>query len=242
MMAGPCTVESEEQINAIAPIMKECGVRVLRGGAFKPRTSPYSFQGHGEHGLKLLRDAADKNGLLVISEVMNQTQIPMFLEYVDILQVGARNMQNFDLLKELAKVRKPVLLKRGPSGTIEEWLLSAEYIMMGGNHDVMLCERGIRTFENYTRNTLDISAIPVIKKLSHLPILADPSHATGRRDKVPPMARAAVAAGADGLLIEVHHSPETALCDGPQSLYPAQFRELMSQLRMIAPAVQRGMI
>jgi 3-deoxy-7-phosphoheptulonate synthase len=190
--------------------------------------------------LKILREAADKNGLLVISEVMNQTQIPMFLEYVDILQVGARNMQNFDLLKELAKVRKPVLLKRGPSGTIEEWLLSAEYIMMGGNHDVMLCERGIRTFENYTRNTLDISAIPVIKKLSHLPILADPSHATGRRDKVPPMARAAVAAGADGLLIEVHHSPETALCDGPQSLYPAQFRELMAQLRIIAPAVQRG--
>jgi 3-deoxy-7-phosphoheptulonate synthase len=242
MMAGPCTVESEEQMNAIAPIMKECGVKILRGGAFKPRTSPYSFQGHGEYGLKILRDAADKNGLLVISEVMNQTQIPMFLEYVDILQVGARNMQNFDLLKELAKVRKPVLLKRGPSGTIEEWLLSAEYIMMGGNHDVMLCERGIRTFENYTRNTLDISAIPVIKKLSHLPILADPSHATGRRDKVPPMARAAVAAGADGLLIEVHHSPETALCDGPQSLYPAQFRELMSQLKMIAPAVQRGLI
>ena len=241
MMAGPCTVESEEQIQAIASIMKQCGVRVLRGGAFKPRTSPYSFQGHGEYGLKILRDAANKHGLLVISEVMNQTQIPMFLEYVDILQVGARNMQNFDLQKELAKVRKPVLLKRGPSGTIEEWLLSAEYIMMGGNHDVMLCERGIRTFENYTRNTLDISAIPVIKKLSHLPILADPSHATGRRDKVPPMARAAVAAGADGLLIEVHHSPETALCDGPQSLYPAQFHELMSQLRMIAPAVQRGM-
>ena len=241
MMAGPCTVESEEQINAIAPIIKDSGVRILRGGAFKPRTSPYSFQGHGEYGLKILREAADRNGLLVISEVMNQTQIPMFLEYVDILQVGARNMQNFDLLKELAKVRKPVLLKRGPSGTIEEWLLSAEYIMMGGNHDVMLCERGIRTFENYTRNTLDISAIPVIKKLSHLPILADPSHATGRRDKVPPMARAAVAAGADGLLIEVHHSPETALCDGPQSLYPAQFRELMSQLRMIAPAVQRGL-
>jgi 3-deoxy-7-phosphoheptulonate synthase len=242
MMAGPCTVESEEQMNAIAPIMKDAGVRVLRGGAFKPRTSPYSFQGHGEDGLRILRDAADKNGLLVISEVMNQTQIPMFLEYVDILQVGARNMQNFDLLKELAKVRKPVLLKRGPSGTIEEWLLSAEYIMMGGNHDVMLCERGIRTFENYTRNTLDISAIPVIKKLSHLPILADPSHATGRRDKVPPMARAAVAAGADGLLIEVHPSPETALCDGPQSLYPEQFRQLMSQLTTIASAVQRRML
>ena len=242
MMAGPCTVESAEQIDTIAGIMRECSIRILRGGAFKPRTSPYSFQGMGEEGLKVLRAAADKNDLIVISEIMNQTQIPMFLDYVDILQVGARNMQNFDLLKELAKVRKPVLLKRGPSATIEEWLLSAEYIMAGGNHDVMLCERGIRTFENYTRNTLDISAIPVIKKLSHLPILVDPSHGTGRRDKVSPMARAAVAAGADGLLIEVHHAPETALCDGPQSLYPAQFRELMSQLNIIAPAVQRAMM
>jgi len=242
MMAGPCTVEGAEQVGTIAAIMRECGIRVLRGGAFKPRTSPYSFQGMGEEGLKILRSAADKNGLIVISEIMNQTQIPMFLDYVDILQVGARNMQNFDLLKELAKVRRPVLLKRGPSATIEEWLLSAEYLMAGGNHDVMLCERGIRTFENYTRNTLDISAIPVIKKLSHLPILVDPSHGTGRRDKVAPMARAAVAAGADGLLIEVHHSPETALCDGAQSLYPAQFRELMSQLNIIAPAVQRAMM
>jgi len=196
----------------------------------------------GEEGLRVLRDAADKYGLIVVSEIMNQTQIPMFLEHVDILQVGARNMQNFDLLKELAKVRRPVLLKRGPSATIEEWLLSAEYIMTGGNRDVILCERGIRTFENYTRNTLDISAIPVIKKLSHLPIVADPSHGTGRRDKVAPMARAAVAAGADGLLIEVHHSPESALCDGAQSLYPAQFRELMSQLHIIAPAVQRAMV
>jgi 3-deoxy-7-phosphoheptulonate synthase len=242
MMAGPCTVESNEQVSTIAAIMRECGIRVLRGGAFKPRTSPYSFQGMGEEGLKVLRNAADKNGLIVISEIMNQTQIPMFLDYVDILQVGARNMQNFDLLKELGKVRRPVLLKRGPSATIEEWLLSAEYLMSGGNHDVMLCERGIRTFENYTRNTLDISAIPVIKKLSHLPILVDPSHGTGRRDKVAPMARAAVAAGADGLLIEVHHAPETALCDGAQSLYPAQFRELMSQLNIIAPAVQRAMM
>jgi 3-deoxy-7-phosphoheptulonate synthase len=242
LMAGPCTVESPEQISAIAEVMKECGVRVLRGGAFKPRTSPYSFQGMGEEGLKALRQAADRHGLLVVSEIMNQTQIPMFLELVDILQVGARNMQNFDLLKELGKVRKPVLLKRGPSATIEEWLLSAEYIMTGGNHDVILCERGIRTFESYTRNTLDISAIPVIKKLSHLPILADPSHGTGRRDKVSPMARAAVAAGADGVLIEVHHAPETALCDGAQSLYPAQFRELISQLKMIAPAVQRSMM
>jgi len=241
MMAGPCTVESAEQVSAIADIMSDCGIRILRGGAFKPRTSPYSFQGMGEEGLKVLRAAADKHRLLVVSEIMNQTQIPMFLDYVDILQVGARNMQNFDLLKELAKVRRPVLLKRGPSATIEEWLLSAEYIMTGGNHDVILCERGIRTFENYTRNTLDISAIPVIKKLSHLPILVDPSHGTGRRDKVAPMARAAVAAGADGLLIEVHHAPETALCDGAQSLYPNQFRELMSQLNIIAPAVQRAM-
>jgi 3-deoxy-7-phosphoheptulonate synthase len=242
MMAGPCTVESQEQITAIAGIMRECNIRVLRGGAFKPRTSPYSFQGMGEEGLKVLRQAADRYNLLVVSEIMNQTQIPMFLDHVDILQVGARNMQNFDLLKELSKVRRPVLLKRGPSATIEEWLLSAEYIMMGGNHEVILCERGIRTFENYTRNTLDISAIPVIKKLSHLPILADPSHGTGRRDKVPPMARAAVAAGADGLLIEVHHAPESALCDGAQSLYPAQFRELMAQLQMIASAVQRAMV
>jgi 3-deoxy-7-phosphoheptulonate synthase len=242
MMAGPCTVESAEQIMTIAGIMKENEIKVLRGGAFKPRTSPYSFQGMGEEGLRVLRDAGDKYGLIVVSEIMNQTQIPMFLEHVDILQVGARNMQNFDLLKELAKVRRPVLLKRGPSATIEEWLLSAEYIMTGGNRDVILCERGIRTFENYTRNTLDISAIPVIKKLSHLPIVADPSHGTGRRDKVAPMARAAVAAGADGLLIEVHHSPESALCDGAQSLYPAQFRELMSQLHIIAPAVQRSMV
>jgi 3-deoxy-7-phosphoheptulonate synthase len=242
MMAGPCTVESAAQIATIAGIMSDCGIRILRGGAFKPRTSPYSFQGMGEEGLKVLRQAADKYDLLVVSEIMNQTQIPLFLDLVDILQVGARNMQNFDLLKELAKVRRPVLLKRGPSATIEEWLLSAEYIMTGGNHDVMLCERGIRTFENYTRNTLDISAIPVIEKLSHLPILVDPSHGTGRRDKVAPMARAAVAAGADGLLIEVHHAPETALCDGAQSLYPSQFRELISQLNIIAPAVQRAMM
>jgi 3-deoxy-7-phosphoheptulonate synthase len=239
MMAGPCTVESREQIEAIASIIGESGVRILRGGAFKPRTSPYSFQGMGEEGLRVMRDAADRNGLLVVSEIMNQTQIPMFLEYVDLLQVGARNMQNFDLLKELGKIRKPVLLKRGPAATIEEWLLSAEYLLMGGNHEVILCERGIRTFENYTRNTLDISAIPIIKKLSHLPIVADPSHGTGRRDKVQPMARAAVAAGADGLLIEVHHDPDTALCDGAQSLYPAQFRDLMSQLQLIAAAVSR---
>ncbi len=239
VMAGPCSVETPEQIDTIAAKVSECGARVLRGGAFKPRTSPYSFQGLGPKGLELMRCAADKHGLLVVSEVMDHTQIPMTLEYVDMIQVGARNMQNYNLLKELGKVSKPVLLKRGISATIEELLLSAEYIMAGGNYNVVLCERGIRTFESYTRNTLDVSAIPVIQKLSHLPIIADPSHGTGRRDKVTPMARAAVAAGADGLLIEVHHDPDKALSDGAQSLYPEQFAKLMKELRMIAPAVGR---
>ncbi len=239
VMAGPCSVESSEQIETIASHVAKQGVRVLRGGAFKPRTSPYSFQGLGPQGLELLRRAADRNNLLVVSEVMDQTQIPMVLEYVDLLQVGARNMQNYNLLRELGKVSRPVLLKRGISATIEELLLSAEYIMSGGNYNVVLCERGIRTFESYTRNTLDVSAIPVIKKISHLPIIADPSHGTGRRDKVPPMGRAAVAAGADGLLIEVHHDPDRALSDGAQSLYPEQFEQLMKELRMIAPAVGR---
>jgi len=239
VMAGPCSVESAEQIEIIAARLSKLGVRVLRGGAFKPRTSPYSFQGLGQPGLELMRRAADKYKMLVISEVMDQTQIPMVLEYVDVVQVGARNMQNYNLLKELGKISKPVLLKRGISATIEELLLSAEYIMAGGNYNVVLCERGIRTFESYTRNTLDVSAIPVIHKLSHLPIVADPSHGTGRRDKVPPMARAAVAAGADGLLLEVHHDPEHALSDGAQSLYPDQFEKLMAELRMIVPAVER---
>lgn len=239
VMAGPCSIESADQIDTIAARVATLGAKVLRGGAFKPRTSPYSFQGLGQKGLEMMRRAADKYGLLVVSEVMDQTQISMMLEYVDVLQVGARNMQNYYLLKELGKITKPILLKRGIAATIEELLLSAEYIMSGGNYDVMLCERGIRTFESYTRNTLDVSAIPVVKKLSHLPILADPSHGTGRRDKVPPMARAAVAAGADGLLIEVHHEPEKALSDGAQSLYPDQFEELMKELRMIAPAVGR---
>ena len=239
MMAGPCSVENAEQIETIAALVAKEGVRVLRGGAFKPRTSPYSFQGLGIKGLQLLRAAADKYDLLVVSEVMDHTQIPLMMECVDVLQVGARNMQNYNLLKEVGKVTKPVLLKRGISATLEELLLSAEYIMAGGNYDVILCERGIRTFESYTRNTLDISAIPVIKKLSHLPIIVDPSHGTGRRDKVPPMARAAVAAGADGLLIEVHDDPEKALSDGAQSLYPSQFEQLMKELRMIAPAVGR---
>jgi len=239
MMAGPCSVESEAQIEMIADHVAKLGVRVLRGGAFKPRSSPYSFQGLGREGLELMRRAADKHDMLVVSEVMDQTQIPLMLDYVDILQVGARNMQNYNLLKELGKIGKPILLKRGISATIEELLLSAEYIMAGGNYDVVLCERGIRTFESATRNTLDISAIPVIKKLSHLPIIVDPSHGTGRRDKVAPMARAAVAAGADGLLIEVHHDPERALSDGAQALYPDQLAQLIKELQIIAPAVGR---
>jgi 3-deoxy-7-phosphoheptulonate synthase len=239
VMAGPCSVESREQIDCVAEQVARAGARVIRGGAFKPRSSPYSFQGLGAEGLQMMRAAADRNGLLVVSEVMDQTQIPLVAEYSDILQVGARNMQNFNLLRELGKLRKPILLKRGIAATIEELLLSAEYIMAGGNYDVILCERGIRTFETYTRNTMDISAIPVVKKLSHLPMVADPSHGTGRRDKVAPMARAAVAAGADGLLIEVHPDPDRALSDGAQSLRPEQFEELMAQLRMIAPAVGR---
>jgi len=239
MMAGPCSVESAEQMESIAAWVAKQGVRVLRGGAFKPRTSPYSFQGLGKKGLELMRAAADAHDLLVVSEVMDHTQIPLMMDFVDLLQVGARNMQNYNLLREVGKVAKPVLLKRGISATLEELLLSAEYIMMGGNYNVILCERGIRTFESYTRNTLDISAIPVIKKLSHLPIIVDPSHGTGRRDKVSSMARAALAAGADGLLIEVHNDPESALSDGAQSLYPTQFEQLMKELRMIAPAVGR---
>jgi 3-deoxy-7-phosphoheptulonate synthase len=239
MMAGPCSVEGQEQMETVAEIVQRCGATILRGGAFKPRSSPYSFQGMGEEGLRLMREAADRHGLFVVSEVMDQTQIPLLLAHADILQVGARNMQNFNLLRELGKVRRPVLLKRGIAATIEEWLLSAEYILAGGNHAVILCERGIRTFENYTRNTLDISAIPVIKKLSHLPIVADPSHGTGRRDKVPPMARAAIAAGADGLLIEVHPNPEKAVSDGAQTLFPDQFEKLMKELSQIAPILGR---
>jgi 3-deoxy-7-phosphoheptulonate synthase len=239
VMAGPCSVESREQIFSTAEAIAKAGARVLRGGAFKPRSSPYSFQGHGEDALKMLREAGDKFKLMVISEVMEISQIPLMLPYVDILQVGARNMQNFNLLRELGRVRKPVLLKRGIAATLEELLLSAEYIMAGGNYDVILCERGIRTFETYTRNTMDISAIPVIHKLSHLPMTADPSHGTGRRDKVPPMALASVAAGADALLIEVHCDPDKAMSDGAQSLFPAQFSKLMDELRIIAPAVGR---
>ena len=240
MMAGPCSVENRDQIEQIAEVVARCGAKVIRGGAFKPRSSPYSFQGLGEEGLRMMREAADRNHLLVVSEVMDQTQIPLLCQYSDILQVGARNMQNFNLLRELGQIRKPVLLKRGISATIEELLLSAEYILSGGNYDVILCERGIRTFENATRNTMDIFAIPVVKSLSHLPIIADPSHGTGRRDKVLPMARAAVAAGADGLIVEVHQDPDHALSDGAQSLRPQQFAELMEQLGSIAKAVGRS--
>ena len=241
VMAGPCTVESPEQVRAIATAVRRAGAQILRGGAFKPRTSPRSFQGLGEEGLRYLREAADEQGMLVVSEVMDRGDIELCLRYVDILQVGARNMQNFTFLKELGKVRKPVLLKRGMAATIKELLMAAEYILMGGNREVILCERGIRTFETYTRNTLDIAAIPVIERLSHLPVVVDPSHATGLRDKVAPVSRAAIAAGADGLLVEVHHEPENALCDGAQSLYPWQFEKLMAELRMIAPAIGRGM-
>jgi 3-deoxy-7-phosphoheptulonate synthase len=239
VMAGPCGVESRDQIERAAEEVARAGCRILRGGAFKPRSSPYSFQGLGEEGLRLAREAADRNGLFVISEVMDHTQIPTVAAYADILQVGARNMQNFNLLRELGQARKPVLLKRGISATIEELLLSAEYILSGENYDVMLCERGIRTYESATRNTMDISAIPVVKKLSHLPMIADPSHGTGRRDHVPALARAAVAAGADGLLIEMHPNPDQAKSDGAQSLWPDQLRELMEQLRAIAGVVGR---
>jgi 3-deoxy-7-phosphoheptulonate synthase len=239
VMAGPCSVESREQIERSADIVATAGASVIRGGAFKPRSSPYSFQGLGEDGLRLLREAADRRGLLVVSEVMDSAQIGLVSQYSDILQVGARNMQNFNLLRDLGKQRKPVLLKRGIAATVEELLLSAEYILSGGNYDVILCERGIRTFETYTRNTMDISSIPVVHKLSHLPIVADPSHGTGRRDKVAPMSRAALAAGADGLLVEVHPDPDRALSDGAQSLPPDAFEELMGQLRLIAAAVGR---
>ena len=240
VMAGPCSAESEEQVDSTAAAVKRAGAKLLRGGAFKPRSSPYSFQGLGEEGLRMLRAAADRHDLKLITEVMEVAQIGIIEEYADVLQVGARNMQNFSLLRELGHASKPVLLKRGIAATIEEWLLSAEYVLAGGNKNVMLCERGIRTFESYTRNTLDISAIPVVQQLSHLPVIADPSHGTGRRDKVAPMARAAVAAGADGLIIEVHCDPDHARSDGAQSLFPSQFEHLMAELRIIAPAIGRS--
>ncbi len=239
VMGGPCSVESRDQFFRCAEYVAKAGAKVIRGGAFKPRSSPYSFQGMGEEGLKIMREASDQFGLKLISEVMDSQQIDLMMPYVDIFQVGARNMQNFNLLKALGAVRKPVLLKRGIAATIEELLLSAEYILSGGNYEVMLCERGIRTFETYTRNTMDISAIPVVKKLSHLPMVADPSHGTGRRDKVLPMARASVAAGADALIVEMHNDPNKALSDGAQSLFPDQFHEMVDQCRIIASAIGR---
>jgi 3-deoxy-7-phosphoheptulonate synthase len=239
MIAGPCSIESEEQVFRLAETVAKSGAKILRGGAFKPRTSPYSFQGLGEEGLKYIRAAADEFGLLVITEVMQIDQIELIDKYADIFQIGARNMQNFSLLKEIGNTKKPVMLKRGLAATIEEWLMSAEYILSSGNPNVFLCERGIRTFEKYTRNTFDLSAIPVVHKKSHLPVIADPSHATGFRDQVPPMARAAVAAGADGLMIEIHYDPEHALSDGPQALLPDEFLQLITELQMIAKAVGR---
>jgi 3-deoxy-7-phosphoheptulonate synthase len=239
VMAGPCVVENEQQIFETAYQVKTLGAKILRGGAFKPRTSPYSFQGLGEEGLKLLAQAGKETGLAVVTEVMSVNQIDLIAKYTDIFQVGARNMQNFVLLKELGKIKKPILLKRGLSATIEELLLSAEYILSQGNYEVILCERGIRTFENYTRNTLDLSAIPAIKRLSHLPVIVDPSHATGRWRLVSPMAKAAIAAGADGLLIEVHPDPKSSLSDGAQSLKLNTFAQLMKELRPIIQAVGR---
>ena len=239
IMAGPCSVESEEQILEVARGVKELGATFLRGGAFKPRTSPYEFQGMGEAGLKLLALAREKTGLRVVTEVMDTDDLPLVADYADVLQLGARNMQNFSLLRRLGKIGKPVLLKRGPSATIKEWLMAAEYIVSNGNYQVALCERGIRTFETMTRNTLDLNAVPVLKSLTHLPVIVDPSHGIGVRRHVPAMARAAVAAGADGLIIEVHPHPDQALSDGHQSLSLPEFADLMRAVRVIAGAVGR---
>ena len=239
VIAGPCSVESQEQVTGIAEDVKAAGATLMRGGAFKPRTSPYSFQGLKEQGLEYLKAAKAKTGLPIVTEIMSPYLIDKFVEDVDLIQVGARNMQNFELLKELGKTRKPILLKRGLAATIEEWLMAAEYIMSEGNENVILCERGIRTFETYTRNTLDLSAIPAVKKLSHLPVIVDPSHAAGMWWMVEPLAKAAVAVGADGLIIEVHNDPEAALCDGAQSLKPKKFAGLMQELKGIAQIIGR---
>lgn len=239
LMAGPCSIESEDQIFRLAKVVAESGSKILRGGAFKPRTSPYSFQGMGEEGLRLMRNAADEYGLLMITEVMQIDQIPLIEKYTDIFQVGARNMQNFSLLRELGNAEKAVMIKRGLAAKIEDWLMAAEYVLASGNANVMLCERGIRTFETYTRNTFDLSAIPVVHQRSHLPVVADPSHATGLRDQVAPMARAAVAAGADALMIEIHDKPEEALSDGPQALLPKEYMELVQEMQVIAKAIKR---
>lgn len=237
VIAGPCSVESEEQLLGIAESVRTSGAQILRGGAFKPRTSPYAFQGLGVEGMELLVEAHKKSGMPFVTEIMSPKYIELFDREADMIQVGARNMQNFDLLRELGQTKKPILLKRGLSNTIEEWLMSAEYIIAAGNENVILCERGIRTFETYTRNTLDLSAVPIVKKLSHLPIVVDPSHATGAYDLVEPLALAAVAAGADGIMIEVHNDPKHALCDGPQSLTPQAFDRLMRKIKTISGAV-----
>lgn len=239
LMAGPCAIESREQLDAIAQELKAAEVPVLRGSAYKPRSSPYSFQGMGEAGLKLHLEAQKEHGLVTITEIMNLQDVDLITQHVDILQIGARNMQNYDLLKAVGQCGKPVILKRGLAATIEEWLLSAEYILAHGNPDVILCERGIRTFETTTRNTLDISSIPVVKQLTHLPVIVDPSHAGGRKDLIPALSKAAIAAGADGLLIEVHHDPKNAKCDGQQSLLPQELAEIIPALRQVALAVGR---
>ena len=239
VIAGPCSVEGQQQMDTIAASVKKSGASMLRGGAFKPRTSPYSFQGLGDKGLDLIRQAGNANHLPIVTEIMSADKIDEFVEKVDLIQVGARNMQNFTLLKELGKLRKPILLKRGMSATIEEWLMSAEYIMSEGNENVILCERGIRTFETYTRNPLDLSAVQAVKRLSHLPVIVDPSHATGKAWMVPTMSKAAIAAGADGLIIETHNDPQHAWCDGAQSLSLPDFDKLMQDLRILAPAVGR---
>ncbi|WP_242396127.1 3-deoxy-7-phosphoheptulonate synthase [Anaeromyxobacter oryzisoli] len=240
VMAGPCSVESREQLLEAAHAVKRAGARFLRGGAFKPRTSPYEFQGLGEEGLKLLALAREETGLKVVTEVMDVESLPMVADYADVLQIGARNMQNYSLLKQLGTIRKPILLKRGPAATIKEWLMAAEYVVSRGNYQVALCERGIRTFETMTRNTLDLNAVPILKSLTHLPVIVDPSHGIGLRAHVPAMARAGVAAGADGIIVEVHPRPEKALSDGQQSLTPPEFEELMRQVRVIAGAVGRS--
>lgn len=239
VIAGPCAVETREQTLKIANCVKKAGAHLLRGGAFKPRTSPYSFQGLGEEGLKILRDARKETGLPVVTEAMDAEGLDLVEEYADAIQIGARNMQNFSLLKRAGRSRKPVVLKRGMSATLEEFLMSAEYILAEGNYQVILCERGVRTFSDFSRNTLDLAIVPAVKKISHLPILVDPSHGTGRREKVAPLSRAATAVGADGLIVEVHHDPSTALSDGPQSLTPDMFEALMKDLRLIAPVIGR---
>jgi len=239
VIAGPCAVESRQQAFAVAERVARAGARFFRGGAYKPRTSPYAFQGMGEEGLRILSDIRDRFGLLIVTEAVDYESLDLVERYADMIQIGARNMQNFSLLKRAGRARKPVLLKRGMSATLEEFLMAAEYVMSEGNYQVVLCERGVRTFADHTRNTLDLSIVPAVHRLSHLPILVDPSHGTGKRDKVIPLSRAAIAVGADGLIVEVHHDPDRALSDGPQSIYPEQFEELIAEMRQIAPIVKR---